>query len=132
MFIFFWTDGLDNWRVSDCPSNWDLISLIEEDGVGACDSISYLLGKLSKYICTRDEPRPFVVVISDEMSILHLFSCKMVGGGKTMLGERFVSKEVSGLGPLIWKKCHGASCGTGYAWITNDVAWEYSGVFVDW
>ena len=23
-FIFFWADGRDNSRVSDCPSNWDL------------------------------------------------------------------------------------------------------------
>ena len=73
----------------------------EEDGVGACDSIAYPLGKLSKFICTREDPRPFVVVIADEMSIFHLFSCKMVGDGETMLGGRFVGREVSSLGPPI-------------------------------
>ena len=24
-FIFFWADGRDNSRVSDCPSNWDRV-----------------------------------------------------------------------------------------------------------
>ena len=70
------------------------------------------------------------MVIADEMSIFHMFSCKMVGDGQTLLNKRFVGEEVSGLGPLIRIKCHGASCGTGYAWITNDGAWEYSGVSV--
>ena len=72
------------------------------------------------------------MVIVDEMLIFHFFSCKMVGDGKTMLNERFFGKEVSNLGPPIQIKCHGASCGTGCACITNGVAWEYSGVYVDW
>ena len=94
--------------------------------------IDYPSGKSYKFICTREEPRSFVVVIGDEMSIFHLFSCKMVGDGETMLDERFFGKEVSNLGPPIQIKCHGASCGTGFAWTTNDVAWYYSGVSVDW
>ena len=105
---------------------------IEEYGVGACDSIAYPLSKSSKFIYTREEPRPFVVVIADEMSIFHFFPCMMVSDSKTMLEERFVGKEVSGLGPHIRIKCHRDSCGTGCSWITNDVAWEYSGVSVDW
>ena len=104
----------------------------EEGGVGACDSIAYPLGKLSKFICTREDRRPFVVVIADEMSIFHLFSCKIVGDGESILNERFFGKEVSNLGPPIQIKCHGASCGTGFAWTTNDVAWYYSGVSVYW
>ena len=88
-------------RVSDCPSNWDLVFSIEEDGIGACDLIAYPLFKSSKFICTRDEPRPFVVVIADEMSIFHFPPCKMVGDGKTMLDVKFVGKEVNGLGPPI-------------------------------
>ena len=125
-------DGRDNLRVSDCPSNLDLVFSIDKYGVGACDSIAYPLSKSSKFIYTREEPRPFVVVIADDMSIFHLFSCMMVGDGETMLRELFVGKEVSGLGPPIRIKYHGASCGTGCSWITNDVAWEYSGVSVDW
>ena len=79
-------------RVSDCPSKWDLVFLIEEYGVGAGDLIPYPLGKLSNFICIREEPPPFVVVIADEMSIFHFFPCKMVGGGETMLDKQFVSK----------------------------------------
>ena len=119
-------------RVRDCPSNWDLVFSNEEYGVGAYDSIAYPLVKSSKLICTREEPTPFVVVIADEMLILNLFSCKMLGDGKTMLDKRFVGEEVSGLGPPTRIKSHEASCGTCCAWITKDVAWEYSGVSVDW
>ena len=71
------------------------------------------------------------MVIADEMSIFHLFSCKMVGDGETILDEQFVGEEVIGLGPTIRIKCHGASCCTGCACITNDVAWEHSGVSID-
>ena len=87
--------------MSDCPSNWELVFLIEESGVGACDFVAYLLGKSSKFICTREGPRPFVMVFADEMSIFHLFSCKMVGDRETMLGKQFVGKEVSFLGSPI-------------------------------
>ena len=88
-------------RVSYSPSNWDLVFSNEEDSAGACNLIAYPLGKSSKFIFTREEPRIFVVVIADEMSIFHTFSFKIVGDGKTMLEKRFVGEEVSSLGTPI-------------------------------
>ena len=45
--------------------------------------IAYPLGKSSKFVFTREEPRPLLVVIADEMSIFLFFPVRWWVTAKT-------------------------------------------------
>ena len=108
LFILFGADGTDDSSVRHSSVCRHLVLVDEVDGVGSRDAAFEALGQATEFVGAGDEPFGLVVGVGDEVSVLELATCFVMGDGKALvqcgLECRSVEREQAcGLGIAIGK-----------------------------